>query len=351
MRSTVRAFTLIEVLVVIAVIALIISLLLPSLGKARDTARSMKELSSISQVAKVNASYCTDYKDELMPVRIPKYWIWWQLCDANMFPADPLDPVRTRLTKEAMRTWPWRMIGYSGTPVEGVWLIDKNEIATLRARGNADRILEGGNKASYGDTTYVGAVSEHVSFGMNGVFVGGDANHSAFKQHGPSRCGGDTILNNRNPRELGGMFYVTRTGDARFPSELITFAASRAGDVSGTGYHGNGQTPADSLTAKRDGFYKVLPPTMVPYSEPDHGTSYNLQPGWATNAPTIYNAKLAQTTWGYLNPRYFGTVAVTRFDASASRMKLGDLKNMRYWDNFAVENTNATTGLYTWRHR
>jgi hypothetical protein len=185
---------------------------------------------------------------------------------------------------------------------------------------------------------------------MNGVFVGGDANHAAFKQHGMSRCGWQNIIPGSNPRSMGGMFYVTRTSDTRYPSHLITFAASRAGDVSGTNYHNNGQGLANSLTAKRDGYYKVLPPTNIPISEPDHATSYSMGPGWVANAPTVYNPRLVQNTWGYLNPRYFGTVAVTKFDASASRMKLEDLKNMRHWDNFATDNTNAA-GVYAWRPR
>jgi hypothetical protein len=151
------------------------------------------------------------------------------------------------------------------------------------------------------------------------------------------------------------MFYIQKTTDTRFPAELITFAASRAGDVANTGYHGNAQTAANlttPVTAMRDGFYKVLPPCTIPASEPDHGVGYTLTAGWTAAATNNkWDPRSNQSTWGYLNARYFDTVAVTRLDASAQRLRLDELRNMRLWDNWATENTNPATGVYTWRGR
>ncbi len=347
-----RGLTLIELLVAIAVITLLVSLLVPSLAGARTAGRSVVELSAVSQLGKTHAAYAGDFKEAVIPCRINKWWIWWQICDTDMFPPDPEDPT-VRMTREAMRPWTWRLIGYSPQNVAGSYILNKTDWAEFRARGSAGRTVSAG-MASYTDATYVGAIATHPSFGMNGVFFGGDNNHCAFTNLGRAACSHTSLLPESNTRNNGGLFYVTRVNRVQFPSTLITWAASRGADVSGTGFHGNGQTPADGPRV-RDGFYKVLPPANVPFSSSaDHqeNGSASLRPGWtAAAANDRYNAALPPSTYGYLNARYFGTVATTCLDGSAQRLKLSQLRDMKRWDNFAVSNTNPQTGQYTWRGR
>ena len=63
-------FTLVELLVVIAVIAILVSLLLPALGKARESASQIKCLSSMKQLGVTMALYSSQSDDWNVPLQI-----------------------------------------------------------------------------------------------------------------------------------------------------------------------------------------------------------------------------------------------------------------------------------------
>jgi prepilin-type N-terminal cleavage/methylation domain-containing protein/prepilin-type processing-associated H-X9-DG protein len=56
------AFTLVELLVVISIIALLISMILPSLSQSRDLARNLRCKANLRQLATANASYAAEFK-------------------------------------------------------------------------------------------------------------------------------------------------------------------------------------------------------------------------------------------------------------------------------------------------
>src|SRR5580765_1677796 len=60
-----RGFTLIELLVVVAIIAVLISILLPSLAGARDQAKMIKCGSNLNQLGRAFYLYAGDNKDYL----------------------------------------------------------------------------------------------------------------------------------------------------------------------------------------------------------------------------------------------------------------------------------------------
>lgn len=81
-----QAFTLVELLVVIGIIAILLAILLPALNRAREAARQTKCLSNLRQLGLADSLYMAQFKDS----HVPGYYGWSPLAAGWMQDTPPV---------------------------------------------------------------------------------------------------------------------------------------------------------------------------------------------------------------------------------------------------------------------
>jgi prepilin-type N-terminal cleavage/methylation domain-containing protein len=200
-----NAFTLIELLLVIAIVSLLVGIVLPGLATARRLAKQSREFSAAKQVMTGFTAYANDFRGYVLP----------GLASRQMVSTNPGQPGVLRAFDDAgnpiagpeAQRYPWRLAPYLDYQLRGLY--DDQNIF--------DRYREGDR--------YVYRVSLSPSLGINAEFVGGKADPGlAF-----------------TPASLRqwGRFYLAKLDDTRRPERLIGFATARGPDYDGgvvTGY-------------------------------------------------------------------------------------------------------------------
>lgn len=73
-RPCCRSFTLIELLIVIAIIAILASMLLPALNKARYSALNSSDISNLKQIGLATSMYANDFRQYIPIIPSPNPW-------------------------------------------------------------------------------------------------------------------------------------------------------------------------------------------------------------------------------------------------------------------------------------
>jgi len=96
MRARVKAFTLVEILVVIGIIALLIGILVPTISKAREASRTAACLSNLRQLTTAAFNYAADHNHYIVPVGNSKVggssYFWCNILVDNKYVGGPGDP-------------------------------------------------------------------------------------------------------------------------------------------------------------------------------------------------------------------------------------------------------------------
>ncbi len=108
-RSVGRGFTLIELLVVVAIIAVLVSILLPALGRAREAGFATQCRANLHQFGLGIAQYTIDYNEWMCassPYNGGSQWWFYVMCFGKYLPYPPVPgwPV-TSVTDSAGKVW------------------------------------------------------------------------------------------------------------------------------------------------------------------------------------------------------------------------------------------------------
>jgi len=268
-----RAFTIVELIVVVGILSLLLALLVPAVSGVRASARLTAEQSAARQVWIAYDNYAVVTDGRVLP---------GYLGGLPARDADGRSIASVSVPNVASR-WPWRLAPFLDYRFEGLYLNEHGDV------------LEELRSADYEDFVY--RVSLFPSLGLNSYWVGG---------HEGVGLGFDPLA----LRNFG-RFYVTQMTDVRRPDRLIAFASSRLKDEAVTGN--------DTV----EGYFTVTAPHFTSGSE-------DL---WSE----LWDDRLESEDFGHLSLRHRDEALVLMMDGHVEALGESELRDMTRWANGATD--------------
>jgi len=150
-------FTIVELIVVIAIIGVLVAIFYPALTGARIRAKKVKELNLISHVGKAWSMYSMGHQDKLLPgyistdVQAYKDQAW-AFPDETLIP--PAPDYEDNVPNEA-GPWTWRLLDYLDYDWRSLLFYRDTEWTSNELREHAD------------------VIATQPAFGYNGFYIGG----------------------------------------------------------------------------------------------------------------------------------------------------------------------------------
>lgn len=270
-----RAFSLIELLVCIAIIAILISIIVPALGAARASARQARELVTAQQMLVAFSMYADGNKDSILPGYAPKKWVNGPMVVRN-------DRGERLLNEEAQR-FPWRLAPYLNFDFRGMYGDGK---LLSEIRQNESQLTASGATMEY-------IVSLFPALAMNICFVGGSDRHQEFE---PAF------------QRTFGRVHLEKLGEATRPTGVLAFVSARS-EV---------QSQAPGIGAP-EGFFRVEPPRFIASQGARWENSYDA----ASKSPGANS--------GFVSLRHRGRAVTAMIDGHAQTAGWAELNDMRMW--------------------
>jgi prepilin-type processing-associated H-X9-DG protein len=266
------AFTLVELLVVIGVIALLMAILLPALSRARRSARQLRAMSDLRQMLIGYTQYHVEHRGALLWGYTPP--------TVNGIPITVTDPRSGHaFGMPVADRYPWRLAPYCSD----VWAI-------LHAHGEVPPLP----RASDSPAEALGkayTLSLNPTFGINSVYVGGHAGGVFRGFDGPS---GDA--------PNAGAHVAFRASEVRQSSTLIVFAESQARNA--------------PMADPESGLHFVTPPRAAGQRWKVEGGKIVITSGMITGVP---------------QGRFGSRAVVGFFDGHVEARLPAELEDMRLW--------------------
>lgn len=273
-----RGFTLIELLVVISVVAVLMSILLPVLGKAQDSARQVRSQSNLRQILLGYTIYQNDHDGHVLYGLTPN--------TVNGQPVTASAPSGHTFGPPVANRYPWRLAPY----IDHVWPILYSHQAAPPLPQQGDSNAEAFTKAYN--------LSISPTYGINSIYVGG---------HGDGPFQGFASIDGVI-RPNKGKHVVFRNIEVRQPSNLIVFADSKTRD-------------GPSYNDPETGLYFLTPPRAKGHRWRAKGNEFELvTSGQITGLP---------------EGRYGPATVTGFFDGHVATLRPEALEDMRLWANQA----------------